>query len=104
MTTSLAATLPAKLDEASVNEPLIVALPLFNIAADVIEPPNSVDVPAIVIASSANLAIGISSLSISATMTLANPSVIASASNVLAFIVPLALMSPYTSNSFDGIA
>ena len=60
----------------------------------VIEPPNVVDVPAIVIASSANLAIGISSLSISATITAANPSVTASASRVAAFIVPLELMFP----------
>jgi len=61
----------------------------------VIEPPPVNPVPAVTVtASSANLAIGISSLSISATMIPANPSVIASASNVPAFTIPLALMFP----------
>ena len=57
--------------------PLMVSLLICPaIVSAVIEPPNAVDVPAIVIASEANLAIGISSLSISATMVAAIVSLI----------------------------
>ena len=44
------------------DEPLTTPVP-FKMVAAVIEPPNCVELPAIVIASCANLAIGISSLS-----------------------------------------
>ena len=70
---------------------------MFNVTEPprVTEPPVFSPSPAVIVtASSANLAIGISSLSISATMIAANPSVTASASKVAALIVPLELMFP----------
>ena len=86
----------------------------------VIAPPPVIPVPAVTVtASSANLAIGISSLSISATITAANPSVTASASNVPTdnvevdepLMFPLAVMcpgpetfiEPETSNASAGL-
>ena len=68
----------------------------------VIAPPPVNPVPAVTVtASSANLAIGISSLSISATIAAANPSVTPLASNTpLALIFPLAVMLVVTSKPF----
>ena len=68
----------------------------------VIAPPPVKPVPAVTVtASSASLAIGISSLSISATMAAANPSETAVASNLAAKIVPLALTSPNEPDTAD---
>ena len=68
----------------------------------VIAPPPVKPVPAVTVtASSANLAIGISSLSICDTIAAANPSVTAFASNVpLALILPLAVILVVTSKPF----